>query len=101
MSGNVGNPGDSLETELGRRCFWACWTSTCIVMEPEPYIKSAWKEVAGLPLPSTISSGSNGYRLSFAESINMDWQSIPVTSAIGSGGPPTASGALIKIIGVW
>lgn len=91
----------SLQVELCRRCFWACWTSTCIVMEPEPYIDAAWKEAAMLPLPSLITSNQEGYRISFTEAMNKIWQSVPVLLVVGDNSPATASGALIKIIGVW
>lgn len=91
----------SLQAELARRCFWACWTSTCIVMEPEPYIDASWKEVAMLPLPSSIASHPEGYRISLTEAMNNSWQPVPILSVIGETNPPTASGALVKMIGVW
>ncbi|KAJ5553164.1 hypothetical protein N7494_002542 [Penicillium frequentans] len=93
--------GGSFESELCRRCFWACWTSTCIVMEPEPYIESAWKEVAMLPLPGLISSVSSGCKVSFNQMMNEDWQSFPVRSPSTDSQPATAVGILVKIIGVW
>lgn len=93
--------GGSFESELCRRCFWACWTSTCIVMEPEPYIESAWKEVAMLPLPGSISSVSSGCEVSFNQMMNEDWQSFSVRSPSTDSQPPTAVGILVKIIGVW
>lgn len=91
----------SVESELKRRCFWACWTSTCIVMEPEPYIESAWKEAAMLPLPCSISSTSSGCEVSFNQMMNGDWHSISVRSSTRDSHPSTPAGMLIKMIGVW
>ncbi|EWY89603.1 hypothetical protein FOYG_10422 [Fusarium oxysporum NRRL 32931] len=84
----------SIEAELGRRCFWACWISTCIVMQPEPYIESAWKEAAMLPLPCLVSG-------SFNQMMDKDWNSLPVRNSSGNLYPPTTPGLLIKIIGIW
>ncbi|TVY79916.1 putative transcriptional regulatory protein [Fusarium oxysporum f. sp. cubense] len=84
----------SLEAELGRRCFWACWISTCIVMQPEPYIESAWKEAAMLPLPCLVSG-------SFNQMMDKDWNALPVRNLSENLYPPTTSGLLIKIIGIW
>lgn len=84
----------SIEAELGRRCFWACWISTCIVMQPEPYIESAWKEAAMLPLPCSVSG-------SFNQMMDKDWNSLPVRNSSENLYPPTTPGLLIKIIGIW
>ena len=92
---------ESVESELGRRCFWACWTSTCIVMEPEPYIESAWKEVAMLPLPGSISSAPSGCEVTLNQMMDRDWHSIIVRSSRRGSHPTTAVGSLVKIIGVW
>ncbi|PQK16727.1 hypothetical protein BB8028_0006g10460 [Beauveria bassiana] len=92
-----------LELEFGRRCFWACWISTCIVMEPEPYVDSAWKEAAMLPLPGSISSGPQGYRVTYNQLMDKYWHAIsvqPQSSMIGTR-RLTAPGSFIKIIGVW
>lgn len=84
----------SLEAELGRRCFWACWISTCIVMQPEPYLESAWKEAAMLPLPCLVSG-------SFNQMMDKDWNALPVRNLSENLYPPTTPGLLIKIIGIW
>ncbi|GCB27321.1 hypothetical protein AAWM_10206 [Aspergillus awamori] len=88
----------SLESELARRCFWACWTSTCIVMEPEPYIKSSWQEVAMLPLPGEIRSTPSGYKIMLGETMDEKWNSRAMTPAANSGSVPAN---LMKMVGVW
>ncbi|KAM3457808.1 hypothetical protein MY3296_000881 [Beauveria thailandica] len=92
-----------LEIEFGRRCFWACWLSTCIVMEPEPYVDSAWKEAAMLPLPGSISSGPQGYRVTYNQLMDKYWHAISVQpqSSMAGSRRLTAPGSFIKIIGVW
>ncbi|KAK8150174.1 hypothetical protein G3M48_003675 [Beauveria asiatica] len=92
-----------LEIEFGRRCFWACWLSTCIVMEPEPYVDSAWKEAAMLPLPGSISSGPQGYRVTYNQLMDKYWHAISIQpqSSMAGSRRLTAPGSFIKIIGVW
>lgn len=91
----------SFESELGRRCFWACWTSTCIVMEPEPYIESSWKEVAMVPLPGLISNTSSGYKITLNEKMNEDWYSSSLGSGTRTDSSPGAAALLMKMVGVW
>lgn len=90
----------SLESELRRRCFWACWVSTCIVMEPEPYIRSAWQEVAMLPLPACIHDTASGYEVFLSERMDNNWCSsfVDPHESIRS---PVAAALLVKIVGVW
>jgi hypothetical protein len=70
-------------------------------MEPEPYIESAWKEVAMLPLPCSISSTLSGCELSFNQMMNGDWHSISIRSSTRDSQPSTTVRLLIKMIGVW
>ena len=91
----------SFDSELSRRCFWACWTSTCIVMEPEPYIRSGWQEVAMLPLPASISYTSSGYKINLMEKMDQDWCSRLVEPHNGARSPPAAEALLVKMVGVW
>ncbi|OAA70632.1 Fungal transcriptional regulatory protein [Cordyceps fumosorosea ARSEF 2679] len=99
------NEGSSelIEVEFGRRCFWACWLSTCIVMEPQAYIDSAWKEAAMLPLPGTIASSSRGWRVNHNQVMDKNWHTISVQpkSATTDSRPATAAGSFIKMVGVW
>ncbi|CEL10566.1 hypothetical protein ASPCAL13683 [Aspergillus calidoustus] len=89
----------SLESELARRCFWACWTSTCIVMEPEPYIKSSWQEVAMVPLPGVIlPTPSEGYRIMLGEIMDENWNASVLTPGAK---PGPAAAILMKMVGVW
>ncbi|KAL5046756.1 hypothetical protein BDW71DRAFT_197406 [Aspergillus fruticulosus] len=88
----------SLESELARRCFWACWTSTCIVMEPEPYVKSSWQEVAMVPLPGVIRPTPSGYRIMLGEVMDQNWNASVLTPAANPGPAPAI---LMKMVGVW
>ncbi|GAQ42991.1 hypothetical protein EURHEDRAFT_551108 [Aspergillus niger] len=92
---------ESLESELSRRCFWACWTSTCIVMEPEPYIKLAWQEVGLVPLPGLISNTSSGYTITLNQTMDENWISRSLDRRISSDSYPGSAAILMKMVGVW
>lgn len=100
-------PGDisasdlSLEAELGRRCFWACWTSTCIIVEPEPYVKASWQEVSMVPLPGLIRNTPSGFKVTVSERMDEDWHSSCLTSGTSTGSRPGATALLMKMVGVW
>jgi hypothetical protein len=91
----------SLEAELGRRCFWACWTSTCIVMEPEPYVKSCWQEAAEVPLPGIISNSFSGSAITLHEKMDENWHSSALESETRTGTHPGAAACLMKMVGLW
>lgn len=101
MPDGYDEPEVSLESELNRRCFWACWTSTCIVMEPEPYIRSAWQEVAMVPLPAYISSTSSGCEVILHEKIDENWRVSSSRSSNESNSPAVPAASLMKMVGVW
>jgi hypothetical protein len=92
---------ESLESELSRRCFWACWTSTCIVMEPEPYIKLAWQEAALVPLPGLISNTSSGYTITLNQTMDKNWYSRSFGYRTSSDNHPGSAALLMKMVGVW
>lgn len=91
----------SVEFEFRRRCFWSCWISTCIVMQPVSCIESAWREVAMLPLPCSLSSGLSDSEIPFNQMMDEDWNSLAARSPTDRTQLPTATGLLIKIVGVW
>jgi hypothetical protein len=91
----------SLESELGRRCFWACWTSTCIVMEPEPYIKSCWQEAAEVPLPGIISNTFSGHSITLSERMDRDWHSTMLETRTRTNTRSGAAAHLMKMVGLW
>ncbi|KAM3505608.1 hypothetical protein MY11210_007896 [Beauveria gryllotalpidicola] len=70
---------------------------------PEPYVDSAWKEAAMLPLPGSISSGPQGYRVTYNQLMDKYWHAISVQPHSSMTGTRrlTAPGSFIKIIGVW
>ncbi|KAF2010993.1 hypothetical protein BU24DRAFT_50654 [Aaosphaeria arxii CBS 175.79] len=91
-----------LQSELKRRCLWACWASLCIVVEPKPYIKAAWSEVANLPLPGSIISTSGRLKIVLCEKMDENWGSTTIGDEIAN----QDQGLLIvlglmKMIGVW
>ncbi|OAL56102.1 hypothetical protein IQ07DRAFT_676294 [Pyrenochaeta sp. DS3sAY3a] len=90
-----------LQMELEKRCFWACWTSMCIIAQPEPYLKFAWQETAGIALPGEIKSSSGGWTVSLSPAMSQEWQPVLSNYDIvgGDGLPATAS--LVTIVGVW
>jgi hypothetical protein len=90
----------SLEAELRRRCFWACWISTCIVAAPEPYVTSAWQEAAKVPLPAFINDTSTGYEIVANEQMNSDWSSDFINPQRPISSPVPAS-LFVKLVGVW
>ncbi|PYH34875.1 fungal specific transcription factor domain-containing protein [Aspergillus neoniger CBS 115656] len=92
---------ESLESELSRRCFWACWTSTCIVMEPEPCIKLAWQEVGLVPLPGLISNTSSGYTITLNQTMDENWISRSLDRRISSDSYPGSAAISMKMVGVW
>lgn len=88
-----------MELELGRRCFWAAWASTCVVVELEP----AWKDVALLPLPGYISTTPHGYMVTANQAMGEEWRcvSIRAESDASESCSLTPVGALTQIFGVW
>lgn len=67
-------------------------------MEPEPYVKSSWQEVAMVPLPGVIRSTPSGYRIILGEIMDENWN----TSVLPHGtNPLSVQAILIKMAGVW
>lgn len=89
------------DIELRRRCLWACWASCCVACQPKTVIRSAWLEVAELPLPATISSTLVGYSVELNEKMSSDWY--PMTLDVGNGQTRSDEpfGLLIKLLGIW
>lgn len=100
ITGDVEKQDASLESELRRRCFWACWVSTCIVMAPEPYIRSAWQEASMLPLPACIRDTELGYEITLNEQMDKDWtsRSVGPHESIHSS---VIAALIVKMVGVW
>ena len=97
---DIGEQDVSLESELRRRCFWACWVSTCIVMAPEPYIRSAWQEASTLPLPACIRHTEFGYEITLSEKMDRDWNSTFVGHHESIHFPEVAA-SIVKMVGIW
>lgn len=91
----------SLESESRRRCFWACWISTIIVMEPEPYARLAWQEASMIPLPAALLYPASAHEVALLEKMDHTWcSSLAVSQCEGSRSPVYAA-LLVKMVGVW
>lgn len=90
----------SLEAELKRRCFWACWASMCIVASPEPYMRYSWSEIARVPLPATISHTPTGPQIKLTEYMDSNWVASRIYGVHDTEEPPV-SAAMMKMVGVW
>ncbi|KEF54915.1 uncharacterized protein A1O9_09358 [Exophiala aquamarina CBS 119918] len=90
----------SLEAELKRRCFWACWASMCIVASPEPYVRHSWSEIARVPLPASISNTTTGLHIKLTDYMDADWIASKIYGDHDREEPPVAA-AMMKMVGVW
>ncbi|KAM6524532.1 hypothetical protein FALCPG4_010141 [Fusarium falciforme] len=90
----------SLEGELRRRCFWACWVSACVSAQSEPHLKSAWSEVANVPLPAATRSTATGWKISLVGHMDSDWLPVPEAEHDSQSDHPVAA-SLVVLIGVW
>ncbi len=97
--GNNGGRGEnspsSLRTEVERRCFWSCWTSMCIIAQPEPYLRSAWSESERIPLPGLIDNTPVGWRVVPGQTMTPEW------TPSASGQSQDTSAFLVMVVGVW
>jgi hypothetical protein len=92
----------SVKLEIGRRCFWACWASMCIAGEPKAYLRSAWLEVDGLPLPAGTSDHRSTSKPEIAEKMDQNWHCSMVEETVTDLQRPKCCFAeLMKILGVW
>ncbi|KAE8363288.1 hypothetical protein BDV27DRAFT_165503 [Aspergillus caelatus] len=91
----------SLESESRRRCFWACWMSTSIVMEPEPYARLAWQEASMIPLPAAILYPSSAHEVASDEKMDHTWRSSLAVSQCEDYRSPVYAALLVKMVGVW
>ncbi|KAE8379894.1 hypothetical protein BDV26DRAFT_279965 [Aspergillus bertholletiae] len=91
----------SLESESNRRCFWACWISTCMVMEPEPYVRFAWQEASMIPLPATIRYTDSGHTVVLNKMMDHNWCTRLVVSQSDDTRPSVDAASLVQMAGVW
>lgn len=70
-------------------------------MEPEPYIKSCWQEVAEVPLPGIISNASSGPEIALHEKMDANWHSSVLEPGTRTDTHPGAAACLMKMVGVW
>ncbi|KEF62144.1 uncharacterized protein A1O9_00116 [Exophiala aquamarina CBS 119918] len=90
----------SLNLELQRRCFWACWISVCVGAEPAAYLKSAWSEASMIPLPARIVPSLSGWEVTPTEAMNENWRTVLLDSGDDET-ITTVAAAGIKMVGIW
>ena len=74
----------------------------CIIAQPEPYVRSAWQETEGIPLPGQIDNTSAGWRVVLGPTMTPEWKpSASGQTGQDAGGEPPFSASLVKIVGVW
>jgi len=69
-------------------------------MEPEPYIRAAWKEAAMVPLPAHIIDTGYHCDIILTEKMDQHWNSKSLGLNIRHDHKPAAA-ILVKFIGVW
>lgn len=70
-------------------------------MEPEAYIRSAWQEVAMVPLPGCISSTPSDSEVTLHETMDESWSARSLGSHNGRNPPLVPASLLMKMVGVW
>lgn len=91
---------DFLYGEIKRRCYWACWITSCISQENASFKSENWREVIGLPLPADEVSFSIGNPVSkerFDEQGHLEMFTGEASDHIG----PSIMGEMVKIYGMW
>lgn len=94
----------TLEDELKRRCIWESWSSLCIAGEPKSFVRSAWSEMAGVPLPCTILSSGAGVTVVPNERMDENWIAKPcsdLSSSLAPDGKTPIYAGYLKMIGIW
>jgi hypothetical protein len=95
------NSSSPLHAELERRCFWSCWASMCIIAQPEPYLRSAWLETEGIPLPGQIENTSVGWRVVLGPTMTPQWKPSESGQSEDAREQQPFSASLVKMVGVW
>jgi hypothetical protein len=73
----------------------------CIIAQPEPYLRSAWLETAGVPLPGDIHNTPAGWRVTLSQVMNQEWQQVSLNLSQDAGDCPPVCASFLKIVGVW
>lgn len=95
-----GESQSEIESELKRRCQWAAWASMCISAQPEVHLRSAWSEMANVPLPGTIRNSPNGWQVTVGQPMNADWRPICLNDCEATSSQPVV-GMVMRVIGIW
>lgn len=102
--GHADGAGDrkhSLEREVRRRCFWACWVSSCIAAQSNPHLSSAWSEAANIPLPAAVHSTGCGWEVAVGQQMTADWLPVSGPDPQDVEGLPSIAASMVKLVGVW
>ena len=73
----------------------------CIIAQPEPYLRSAWLETEGIPLPGQIDNTSVGWRVVLGQIMTPEWKPSVLGQSQDTRSQPPVSASLVKIVGVW
>lgn len=100
------NAGDheelSIESELERRCFWACWATVHMASESKPEAAYTCLDVVNLPLPGSILRTGTALEVKLTEKMDRTWTSVRIGNAWGyQDDMSLALADLMKMIGVW
>lgn len=95
-----GESQSEIESELKRRCQWATWASMCIAAQPQAHLRSAWSEVANVPLPGRIRNSPNGWQVTVGQHMNADWRRICLNDCEATSSQPVVA-MVIRVIGIW
>ncbi|KAH7002600.1 hypothetical protein EDB80DRAFT_80444 [Ilyonectria destructans] len=95
-----GESQSEIESELKRRCQWATWASMCIAAQPQAHLRSAWSEVANVPLPGRIRNSPNGWQVTVGQHMNADWQRICLNDCEATSSQPVVA-MVMRVVGIW
>jgi hypothetical protein len=85
--------------EAGRRCFWACWITSCISQDNANFKAEPWKEVVGLALPADDISYASAQPLSH-EAFDMKGGVVSIGGSF-VGQQSSIMAELVKLFCIW
>ena len=90
---------DTFANEAGRRCFWACWITSCISQDNANFKNEPWKEVVGLAFPSDEISYASTRPLS-SETFDAKGDVVSLEEASVEN-QASVMGELVKLFCIW
>ncbi len=89
----------ALSDELGRRCFWSCWITSCISQDNADFKSVPWKEAVGLMFPSDESSWNS--RKPFSTEFFNDSGGIESNGSLSFDQQASVMGEMVKASCLW